>query len=152
MRTVIRREVEVAVPAPVLWDYVTDWPRQGEWIPATRVEPVDAADQVGGRLRAWTGLGRLGFWDEMTITTWAPRPDGGGRVEVLHTGSVVRGEGEFEVLPRDDHSSRLVWTELLVVPFGRLGTTAFRVAGPAVRRMVDRTLRDLKTRAEELDA
>jgi hypothetical protein len=152
MRTVIRREVEVAVPAPVLWDYVTDWPRQGEWIPATRVEPVDAADQVGGRLRAWTGLGRLGFWDEMTITTWAPRPDGGGRVEVLHTGSVVRGEGEFEVLPRDENSSRLVWTEMLVVPFGRLGTTAFRVAGPAVRRMVDRTLRDLKTRAEELDA
>ena len=38
--------------ARLVWDYVTDWPRQGEWIPMTRVEALDAADRVGGHIRA----------------------------------------------------------------------------------------------------
>ena len=78
MRPVVRRTVEVGAPAGVVWDYVTDWPAQGEWVPLTRVERVDAADRLGGRLRAWTGLGPVGFWDTMTITRWERRADGGG--------------------------------------------------------------------------
>ncbi len=29
--------VEVDAPAAVVWDYVTDWERQGEWMLGTRV-------------------------------------------------------------------------------------------------------------------
>ena len=43
MRDLVVRPVDVGVPADVLWDYLMDWPRQGEWIPLTRVERVDAA-------------------------------------------------------------------------------------------------------------
>jgi hypothetical protein len=150
MRAVLRREVEVAAPAPLVWGYVTDWPRQGEWIPRTRVERVDAAAGLGGRLRAWTGVGPVGFWDEMTITAWEDRPDGGGRCEVLHTGRVVRGEGEFEVVAVDADSCRFLWSELLVLPMGQAGAAAWKAVGPLVGRGIDGALDEMRTRAEEM--
>jgi hypothetical protein len=148
MRTRLRREVGIGAPAAAVWDYVTDWPAQAEWIPLTRVERVDAADRVGGRLRAWTGLGPVGFWDPMTITTWERSPDGGGVCEVLHTGRVVRGEGEFRVEADGPGRSRFVWSETLELPAGALGAAGWRVAGPAGTRLVARALERLRTRLE----
>ena len=146
MRVRLERRVDVAVPPAALWDYVTDWPRQGEWVPLTRVERVDAADRVGGRLRAWTGVGPVGFWDPMTITRWQRDADGGGRCEVLHRGRVVRGEGEFAVRPRGPEASTFVWAEVLVLPGGRLGALAFRLVRPAVELVLDAALRRLRRR------
>ena len=146
MRGRLRSEVTIAAPASVVWDYVTDWPRQGDWVPSTRVELVDDAKGLGGRFRAWTGVGPVGFWDPMTITAWERTPDGGGRCEVLHLGAVVKGEGEFTVLAVDDHTSRFVWAEVVVIPFGRLGALGWRFSRPVVERFVDhglRTMRDL---------
>ena len=151
MRALIRREVALDVPAGAAWDYVTDWPRQGEWVPHTRVEHVDPDDPavgVGGRLRGWSGLGPVGVWDTMTITSWERRPDGGGRCEVLHTGAVVRGEGEFEVVAEGEQRSRFLWSEMALVPFGRVGALGFRAARPAVERLIDRGLATLKERVE----
>lgn len=154
----LERAVDVAAPAGVVWDYVTDWPRQAEWVPQTHVEKVDSADHVGGRLRAWTGLGSpgrrgtslhgVGFWDPMTITTWERSPDGSGRCEVLHRGSVVRGEGEFTVLARGEDASRFVWAEVVVLPLGRLGGLWWRVARPVVERLIDRALHTMRDRVQ----
>ena len=151
MRALIRREVALDVPADVAWAYVTDWPRQGEWVPHTRVEHVDPAHPavgVGGRLRAWSGLGPVGFWDTMTITAWERRADGGGRCEVLHTGAVVRGEGEFEVVADAEGRSRFLWSEVVVVPLGRVGALGFRLARPVVERLIDGGLATMKQRVE----
>jgi hypothetical protein len=152
MRALVRRQVDVAVPAERLWDYVTDWPRQGEWMPQTRVEPVDDRDPahgVGGRFRAWSGLGPVGFWDDMTITTWERAADGGGVCEVLHMGKVVRGEGVFEVLATGPASSRFLWQEMAAVPLGRVGAAGWGVLGrPALERLVDLGLRRMKARLE----
>jgi hypothetical protein len=158
-RVRIERVVDVAAPARTVWDYVTDWPRQAEWVPNTHVEKVDHADRLGGRFRAWTGIGApgptrgttlrgLGFWDPMTITAWETAPEGGGRCEVLHRGIVVKGEGEFTVLPQGEHTSRFVWAEIVVLPFGRLGTVAWRFARPVVERVIDHALRTMRDRVE----
>lgn len=147
MRTRLQREVDIAASASEVWDYVTDWPRQGEWIPQTRVEKVDRADGLGGRFRAWTGLGRVGFWDPMTITAWERTPGGGGRCEVLHLGAVVKGEGEFTVLRREAHS-RFVWAEVVVVPGGALGALGWRAVRPVLERVIDRGLRVMRDRVE----
>lgn len=144
MRFRLQREIDVAAPAAVLWGYVTDWPRQGEWVPKTRVETVDDAASLGGRFRAWTCLGRVGFLDPMTITRWERDDDGGGRCEVLHTGRVVRGEGEFAVVSLGSDRSRFVWAEMVVVPGGRVGAVAWRGARPVVARLIDRGLRDMR--------
>ncbi len=137
MRTRIQREVEIAAPAGEVWDYVTDWPRQEEWIPQTRVENVDDARGLGGRFRAWTGIGRVGFWDPMTITAWERDPDGGGRCEVLHRGTVVKGEGEFAVVARGEDASTFVWAEVVVVPLGAVGAVGLARRAPR-RRAADR--------------
>ncbi len=150
MRAVLRRVVDVAAPAAVVWDYVTDWPAQGDWIPMTRVERVDAADALGGRLRAWTGLGPLGFWDSMTITRWERRADGGGECEVLHTGSVVRGEGLFAVEATGPDRARFVWSEALVLPGGRLGALAWRAVAAVAGRAVGAALGRMQARVEAL--
>lgn len=148
-RVRLERRVDVAAPAALVWDYVTDWPRQGEWVPKTRVERLDGADALGGRFRAWSGLGRLGFWDPMTITAWERAPDDGGRCEVLHRGGVVRGEGEFVVRARGEDAATFVWAEVLELPLGRTGALGWRAARPAVERLIDRALARMRVLAEQ---
>jgi hypothetical protein len=148
VRTRIQREVQVAAPAEAVWDYVTDWPRQGEWIPQTRVENLDDASGLGGRFRAWSGIGRLGFWDPMTITAWERSADGGGRCEVLHRGAVVKGEGEFAVVARGPAASTFVWAEVVVIPFGRVGALAWRLVRPVVERLIDAGLDSMRVLVE----
>ena len=149
MRVRLQREVDVEAPARAVWDYVTDWPRQEEWVPLTRVERVDSAAEVGGRFRAWTGLGPVGFWDPMTITAWERNGDGGGRCEVLHLGKVVKGEGEFAVVARGPQASRFVWAEVVDVPLRGAGAAGWRVARPVVERVLDRGLDRMRRQVEE---
>lgn len=153
MRALVRCEVAVAAPARVVWSYVTDWPRQGEWIPLTRVEVVGdprLRHTVGGRIRAWTGLGPVGFWDPMTITAWEEQPDGSARCEVLHTGAVVRGDAEFAVHADGADACRFVWWERLDIPGGPVGALLWRLGGWAARRGVGLALRRMAARAEWL--
>jgi hypothetical protein len=51
--------VDVDVPAAVLWDAVTDWPGQGEWMLGTRIEMDGPGDgrHLGARSRfLWSEL------------------------------------------------------------------------------------------------
>lgn len=150
MRVPLRLEVEIAAPAAVVWHEVTDWEKQGEWIPHTKVlrETGVPTDRVGGRIRAWSGLGPLGFWDTMTITGMTRDADGGGVCEVLHTGRVVRGEGVFAVEALGPDRSRFVWSEILVLPAGRVGALGWAVARPLVVRLVGGALEELRARLE----
>jgi uncharacterized membrane protein len=153
MRALVVAEVEVQAPADLVWRYVTDWPRQGEWMPLTRVEvvpPGGTADAVGGRFRAWTGIGPVGFWDTITITVWDEHPDGSARCEIMHTGSVVHGDAEFSVLPDGADACRVRLWEHLDVPGGPVGALLWRLVGRFVERGVEQVLRRMALRAEAL--
>jgi uncharacterized protein YndB with AHSA1/START domain len=148
MSSLVRAEIDIDAPAAAVWAYVTDWPRQAEWIPLTRVEAVDDARSVGGRLRAWTGVGPVGFWDTMTISVWEepawqePTSEesshGSARCEVVHTGAVLRGDGGFVVTARGGEACTFTWWERLSLPGGR-----------AMRTLADWSLRRLAARMEE---
>jgi hypothetical protein len=151
MRALVRGEVRVAAPARVAWDYVTDWQRQGEWIPFTRVEvltPGNRARVVGGRFRAWTGIGPLGFWDPITVTVWEERPDGSARCEIMHTGRVVRGDAELRVVPDGPDACTVSLWEHLDVPGGPVGALLWRLVGRFVGRGADLVLGRLARRVE----
>jgi hypothetical protein len=123
--------VDVEAPPLQVWRALTDWERQGEWMPLTDVRVVGGDPHgVGGRIEARTGLplGRrhAGLLDTMEITGWHPPY----RVEVLHTGRVVRGPGIFEVRSRMAGAT-VVWTEQLDLPWGRLGRVGWPLVRPA---------------------
>lgn len=125
--------VDVDAPAERVFAAVVDWGRQGEWMLGTDVQAVGGPAQgVGGRLAARTGIplpgGRhLGVLDTMVITGW----EAGRKVDVRHTGRVVRGTGTFEVVPRGEGSSTFVWSEQLDLPLGALGRLGWPLVRPA---------------------
>lgn len=143
----IRVAVDVLVDAPpeVVFAAITDWAAQGRWMLGTVVRAVEGdARDVGGRLEAFTGIGRVGFLDTMEITGWDPPH----RVDVLHTGRLVRGPGAMEVLPLPGGRSRFVWSEDLEVPFGAVGRLGWPLARPVFLGGVRRSLQEFARQVE----
>ncbi len=125
--------VTVAAPAARVWALVTDWSRQGEWIPATEVHLTrGTGTALGDRVVARTAVGPLGFDDPMEITGWDPPH----RCEVRHLGRVVRGSGTFEVEPVDAATARFRWVEQVDVPLGAAGALAFRLLRPVFEALL----------------
>ena len=125
MPTPLRIAAQVTVDARPerVWWAAVDWPRQREWIWATRVRGGQGA---GAEVTGWTGIGPLGFTDLMVITEWDPPR----RCVVTHTGRVVRGTGIFEVSPAGT-GSRFAWVEDVQLPLPPpLGRIASALAAP----------------------
>ena len=142
-------QVDVDAPPEQVWAALVDWDRQGEWMLLTDVRAGAQEGQgVGGELAARTGvpvLGRrLGVLDTMLITSWQPP----WRVDVRHTGRVVRGTGTFEVRPRTGGGSTFVWTEGLDLPLGVLGRLGWPLVRPAFAAGVRLSLRRFARYAE----
>jgi Polyketide cyclase / dehydrase and lipid transport len=130
----VTASVTAALPAEAAFAAATDWERQGEWMPLTRVSAQGSGRAVGDRLRAVTGLGPVAFVDSMRITGWEP----GRRCDVLHTGRVVRGTGTFAVEPLGPGRSRFTWSEELELPLGAAGRVAWRFGGGAATGLAAR--------------
>ena len=104
----------------------------------TRVEVrVGDGRSQDSQIAGWTGVGPVGFWDTMIITRWEPPY----RVDVLHTGSIVKGTGTMEVLALPEGRSRFVWSEDLELPLGVLGRIGWPLVKPAFVAGVKRSLK-----------
>jgi carbon monoxide dehydrogenase subunit G len=138
--------VDVDAPTEAVWQTVTDWRAQGEWMLGTRVEVEGAGEgrHLGARLRAVTGIGPFGVTDPMEIVEWEPPR----RCVVRHTGRIVRGDGVFEVVPLGPHRAQFLWSERLDLPLGAVGALGWRVVAPAVRLGLARSLRTMARRCE----
>lgn len=135
----VAREVVIDAPSEAVFAAVTDWAAQGRWVPGTRVWADGPAHRVGGRIVAFTGLGRLGFADPMEITAWDPP----NTVAIRHTGRFVHGTGALEVRALPDGRSTFQWREEVELPFGVLGAAAFVLVQPALEAMLGRALSTL---------
>ena len=142
--------VDVRAPAEAVWRKATDWERQGDWMLATRVEVSGGGDgrHPGAGLTAVTGVGPLGVTDRMEIVEWSPPR----RCVVRHLGRVVRGEGVVEVVPLETGRARLLWSELLELPFGRLGRLVRPAVAPALRAGIAYSLRRMARQCEQEQA
>ncbi len=101
--------VDVDVPVEVAWRAITNWRGQGSWMPLTSVDVTEGpGDGIGSKLRARTGLGPVGFDDDMVIDVWQPPH----RCEVQHLGRFITGRGIFTVDALTEGSSRITWAEV----------------------------------------
>ncbi len=138
--------VDVDAPPEVVFDALTDWTNQGQWMAGTAVRVTHGDGRsVGSRILARTAAGRVGFDDPMEITGW-DRPR---RVQVHHLGRVVRGDGAFEVEPLPDGRSRFHWVEWLEPPLGWFGQAGFAVTRPLIAAAVRPSLRAFARWAEK---
>ena len=122
-------ELKVLVQAPALqvWNAITNWQAQSDWMLGTKVWPINGdGTGVGGQIEAFTGIWRIGFLDTMEITAWNPPT----KCDVLHTGRVVRGTGTFEVVATSDSTSKFIWSENLDLPLGVIGKVGFTIVKP----------------------
>jgi hypothetical protein len=146
-RVKLSLSIDVAAPIETAFHYLTDWPRQKEWMLGTYVEIRSEADarSLGGEIAAFTGIGPLGFWDTMTITKWqAPT-----YVEVEHTGVLVRGMGYMRFEEVSESACRFEWGEELDLPLGVIGRIGFAVLKPLFVFGVKKSLKDFANRAAQ---
>lgn len=147
MATPVTLELTIDIPASAdaVWQAITDWPAQGTWMLGTRVW-VSRGDGrgEGSEISAFTGVGRVGFLDTMTITRWQPPH----RCEVLHTGRIVRGVGWMGARDTGPGRCEFIWGETLDLPLGWLGRAGWLIVGPLMRWGVHLSLR--KFRAQVL--
>ncbi len=132
---------DVGASQQAVWDVLVDWDRHEEWMLLTRAQ---GGAHVGAHVEAFSGVGRLGFLDPMTIVVWEPPM----RAVVRHTGSVVRGSGSFEVQPLGPDRSRIVWSEWILLPWGQFGHLGWPLARPLLRAGVSLSLRRLASLVE----
>jgi len=134
----LAERVTVDAPAARVWQALTAWDRQSEWVIATRTYATDLVGQgVGGGLESFTGVGPLRFKDTMVITEWRPPTI----CRVRHTGRVIRGTGAFEVESAGERGAVVTWSESLVMPFGRFGAVCWPVLQPIASRLLRRSLK-----------
>ena len=139
----VEARVAIAAPPEVVFEAVSEWEAQSQWVPLTTVTVEPGGRRVGERLTAVTKLAGVGFSDPMEVTRWEPPR----LVEVRHLGRVVRGTGTFTVEPAAGGSS-FTWAEDLDLPLGALGRFGFALVRPAFELMLRRSVARLARRAE----
>lgn len=103
----------IDVPIEKVWAALADWESQGEWMLQTTVEVTsEIREGVGTSIAAFTGIGKLGIMDHMTVTSWNPPTV----CDVLHTGRIIKGTGRFELTALSENSTRFDWSEEIFAP------------------------------------
>jgi uncharacterized protein YndB with AHSA1/START domain len=121
--------VEIDADQAKTWSTIVDWDSHGEWVPFTTVRTVSGVSTgIGARFDAWTGIGRVGFWDPMEVTQWQPPH----HCEIRKLGRVVQGRARFELRDLGADRTELRWTEWIEPPLGSFG----RIALVAVRPLL----------------
>lgn len=135
--------VDTTLPPAEAFAALTDWPTHGRHVPLTQVRVLHDAGGVGTTFRARTGLGPLGFDDDMRVDEWAPPgADGRGHAALVKTGRPLRGTARIEVEPRGT-GSRVRWTEGVEIGPRRLAPVVDAVSVPAGRLLFGRVARRL---------
>ena len=129
-------------PPEVVWELLTDWERQGEWmLEASDVEVIGhQREGVGVEARAKVRIAGITTRDRIRVTMWEPP-----RILVIEHLGWVKGTGELQMVPIRE-GTRIRWRESLFPPprLGPVGAIGLRLFSPIMRRIFRRDLRVLR--------
>jgi uncharacterized membrane protein len=118
--------VIVNAPAPRVFAAFTNWERQSEWIPFTKVRIVEGDGGEGSLIEAITGVGGAGLRDEMRVV----RVDAPYEVRVVHCGNILRGPGAMRCTAMAGDRTQVVMHEWFHLPGGAAAKLAWPVIWP----------------------
>lgn len=146
MKTVtLTYSVDIAATQQVVFNYISDWEKQSEWVLFTSVKQVQNVPKDNTQsLIATTKLGPLKIVDTMNVTSWQPYE----RIVVEHTGRMVRGKGIFSVAKKSNDTCAFIWQEITPVPFGVLGSIGTWHVKPFLSLVFNYSLKKLKHNIE----
>jgi len=138
---------QAAAPRAVVWDVLTRWEGQSDWMLDAKAVHVTSAHRTGldVEILCPTNLFGLTVQDRMRVTGWdEPR-----YLEVTHLGRIITGTGAFELTELSPDRTRIDWWEEVDPPLGAFGEFGARlVVLPFVRRLFRRSLANLAALAE----
>ena len=136
-------ELSRVLPGPpdVVWDLLTDWEHQDDWMleASDFVVTSDIREGVGVEAEATIRMGGLRTRDRVRVCVWEPPR----RLGIDHLGW-VSGTGMITLTALADGSTRADWVESLRPPFGAVGAFGLRAYRPLLRRTFARDLRVLE--------
>lgn len=127
----------VNAPAATVFEALTAWTRQGEWIPFTTVRLISGDGGEGSEVEALTAVGPATVRDKMTVVRLDPPYE----VRVVHHGTVLRGPGVFRCTPLGENRTQVVWHEWFQLPGGLAGRVAWPVLWPGSKVSLGQALR-----------
>lgn len=105
--------LKIDAPIEKVWESLADWESQGDWMLQTTVDVTsEIREGVGTTIAAFTGIGKLGVMDHMQVTRWDPP----FICDVLHTGTIIKGTGRFQLTALDSQKTRFDWSEEILAP------------------------------------
>jgi carbon monoxide dehydrogenase subunit G len=137
-------EVLDTLPGPpeVVWELLTDWEHQGDWmLEASRFEVIgEQREGVGVEARATVRIGGLRTRDRIRVSMWEPP-----RILVIDHLGWVKGAGEIQLAPIRE-GTRIRWRETLFAPriLGPVGRVGMRLFAPVMQRIFQRDLKVLR--------
>ena len=133
----IRVSIDVDAPPEQVFEALTDWARQGEWMPGTSVRVIrGAGDAEGDEIVARTAAPGSAW--ASTIRCASPAGNAPSAVRCcISGGSYAAPACSSSSRARPDGGSRYTWAEWVEPPFGRFGQAGLRPA----RRPIELVLR-----------
>ena len=129
-----------AGPPSVVWELITDWEHQDDWMLEARDFKVisEQREGIGVEAEASITIGGITTRDVVRVTGWEPNR----RLAIEHRGW-VSGHGEIHLTPLGTDRTHIFWQEELYPPVGALGALGLSAFKPVMTRIFRRDLRVL---------
>lgn len=130
----------VAGPPEIVWELITDWEHQDDWMleASDFVVVSDVREGVGVEAEATIRIGGIQTRDRVRVAAWEPPR----RLVIEHLGW-VSGRGEIELTPVAGRRTHVWWMERLEPPLGLLGAAGMAAFKPLMGRVFRRDLKVL---------
>lgn len=127
-------------PPEVVWELLTDWEHQDDWMLESSdfVVTSDQHEGVGVEAEATISIGGISTRDRVRVIAWEPNR----HLAIAHLGW-VSGEGHLFLTPLSDDRTHVFWREELCPPAGVLGAVGMTAFKPMMARVFRRDLKVL---------
>ena len=138
--TVVELAETMPGPPGVVWELITDWEHQGDWMleASDFVVTSEQREGVGVTAEATIRIGGLTTRDHVEVIGWEPNK----RLAIEH-GGWVSGRGEIHLTPLGSDRTHVFWVEELEPPLGLLGALGLTAFKPLMTRTFRRDLKVL---------